>query len=165
MTKPSPRRSAAFALFFLALLALPVAIFNTDFSAEAARARLDSARRARQSSLKARLAHTNPDQFRQALAQLAALDEPGALDVWADALNHPDSQLQKEAWSIFRNVRATLARKELVPQIAIIRARPEDLMQTAKESGLDATVWSRTEAETVEEETVAAAPAYLLDQL
>lgn len=162
MKKWSPRRTAASVVLSLALLALLVASINMDFSAEAARpaARTDSARRARQSALKARLAKTSPDQFRQALAQLAALDEPGALDVWAGALNNPDPQLQKEAWNLYRDVRAELARKELVPQIAIIRARSEDLMETARESGLDATVWSRTESE-----TVAAAPAYLLDQL
>jgi len=165
MTKFRPRRSAAFAVFSLALLALPVAIFYTEFSAEAARARSDAARRARHASLKAKLTRTSADDFRQALFQLAALDEPGALDVWADALNHPDPQLQKEAWNIFRGVQANLARKELVPQIAIIRARPEDLIRTAKESGLDATLWSRAEQESVEEEIVAAAPAYLLDQL
>ena len=162
MKKPSPRRSAAFAVFSLALLALLVATINTDFSAEAARpaARKDSARRQRQSALKALLAKADPKQFREALAQLASLDEPGALDVWAGALDNPDPRLKKEAWNVYRGLRAELARKELVPQVAIIGARADDLIETAKASGLDATVWSRNESE-----TVAAAPAYLLDEL
>ena len=158
MTKPRSRCTAASALFFLALLALLVATANLFFSAEAARP--DSARRARQSALKARLARASANEFRQALRELAALDEPGALDVWEAALKNPDPQLQKEAWAVFRNVQASLVRKELVPQVASIRARREDLMRAAREAGLDLTVWSESQ-----EETTAAAPVYLLDRL
>ena len=158
MTKPRSRCTAAPALFSLALLALLVATANLFFSAEAARP--DSARRARQSTLKARLARASAIEFRQALRELAALDEPGALDVWDAALKNPDPQLQKEAWAVFRNVQASLVRKELVPRVASIRARRTDLIRAARESGLDLTVWSETE-----EETIAAVPAYLLDRL
>jgi carboxypeptidase T len=162
MTKLWSRRTAAPALFSLALLALLVATANLFFSAEAARPgpQPDSARRARQSSLKARLAHARPNEFRQALAALAALDEPGALDVWEAALKNPDPQLRKEAWDVFRDVQASLVRKEIVPKVASIRARSEDLRRVARETGLDLTVWSETP-----EETTAAAPAYLLDRL
>lgn len=162
MTKSSPRRSAAFLVFSLAPLALLIATFNLFFSAEAAPtgSRPDLTRRARQSSLKARLADARKDEFRKALKLLAELDEPGALGLWETALNNSDPQLKKEAWKIFREVQPSLARKELVPQIASIRARPEDLRRTAKEIGLDVTVWAETEGE-----TVAAAPDYLLEQL
>ncbi|MBI3650219.1 MAG: zinc carboxypeptidase [Acidobacteria bacterium] len=113
----------------------------------------------RQQQLKARLANDDAQEFRQALHFLSTLDEPGALALWQTALDSQDATLKQEAWKAYQNVRLMLERKERVPQLARINASAEALQSVAAELNLDTEVWSSTT-----NETIAAAPIYLLDQ-
>jgi len=117
-------------------------------------------RTARQLELKVRLATTNSRQFRDALAALEGLDEPGALNVWRAALNNSDPSLQREAWNRYRSIQSELERKEFVPQVARINASSDEVLQLARSSGLDVTIWSARG-----DQTFAAVPEYLIGQL
>ena len=114
----------------------------------------------RQAELKLRLTSTNSNEFRDALASLASLDEPGALEVWGVALSNADPRLQREAWSGYRSVQLDLARKQFVPQVARINASADEVLRLADSSGLDVTIWSASGTQ-----TYAAAPRYLIEQL
>lgn len=117
-------------------------------------------RNARQAELKLRLASTRANEFRDALAALTRLDEPGALDTWRAALDNPDAQLRREAWIKYRAVHSELSRKQFIPQIARIRARADDVVRAANSAGLDVTIWSAADTQ-----TFAAAPPYLIERL
>lgn len=117
-------------------------------------------RRIRQAALKGRLGSSNPNEFRDALASLTLLDEPGALDVWHVAIDSKVPQLQQEAWSSYQTVQAELARKQFVPQIARIRARADEVSQLAETTGLEVTIWSSSG-----NITFAAASTYLITEL
>jgi len=120
----------------------------------------DGNRRARLAQLEARLKSARTGEFTAALAELAQLDEPGAYETWLAALRHPDAQLQKAAWRAFRAVQSQLARKEFIPQIARVKAAPEEIARIADLYGLEFGVWSAQSAD-----TVIAAPPYLVEQL
>ncbi|MEK6406167.1 MAG: M14 family metallopeptidase [Acidobacteriota bacterium] len=117
-------------------------------------------RRLRQAGLRVRLTSTRSTEFRDALTALARLDEPGALDVWQAALANADPVLQREAWSEYRLVQAELARKQFIPQITRINATADEVVRLADSNGLDVTIWSAGDTQ-----TVAAAPPYLIDRL
>ncbi|HJQ22684.1 MAG TPA: M14 family metallopeptidase [Blastocatellia bacterium] len=110
--------------------------------------------------LEARLRSPRADEFQRALAELRALDEPGAYKAWGAALEQPDAQLQKAAWRAFRDVQAQLAHKEFVPQIIRVRATPDEIAQVASLYNLEFHVWSALPAE-----TILAAPPYLVERL
>ncbi|HKP85515.1 MAG TPA: M14 family zinc carboxypeptidase, partial [Blastocatellia bacterium] len=120
----------------------------------------DASRRAKQAQLKARLASARAGEFEEALATLASLDEPGALGLWQAALKNPNPRFQKEAWDKYRGVQLELARKELIPQVASINAPPDEVLRVANSSGVELTIWK-----TGAGETVAAAPAFLVERL
>jgi hypothetical protein len=110
--------------------------------------------------LRSGLVSDNPYQFRPALEALSQLDEPGALDLWQSALAHPDAQLRREAWRLYRDRSRDLLRKEIVPKVAQVALSPDDLLALARQAGVEAVVWSSNGSE-----TVAAAPDYLLERL
>src|SRR5262245_4089236 len=116
----------------------------------------DEERNIRQSELKVRLASTNPSDFREALADLVRSDEPGALQVWKEALRNPAPGLQREAWEKYRSIQSELVRKEFVPQIARIEATADEVENLAKSIGIEVTIWG-----TSGNRTFAAAPPYL----
>jgi carboxypeptidase T len=166
MKKLAPRRLAvaAIILFSISLLAISSTL-SWPASAHSIRARQraggeDVDRRARHARLKSRLASKRPGEFRDALASLSSLDEQGALDLWRAALDNADPQFQKEAWNKFQEAQPELARKEFIPQVARIGAPPDEVLKIAEKSGLGMTVWSATV-----DETVAAAPPYLIERL
>ena len=121
---------------------------------------LDDQRRVRHAELKIHLASTRPAEFQDSLVALTHLDEQGALDVWRVALNNADPQLRREAWVKYREVQAELSRKQFVPQIARISAPADEVLGLANASGLDVTIWSANDIQ-----TVAAAPPYLIERL
>jgi hypothetical protein len=159
MRKIFSRRSA---LAALAVASLALMIANTDISkrvraqADGKGASVETDSRAR---LKARLSSTRPDEFRDALARLIATDEPGALDVWQPALRNSEPVLRREAWKSFRQIAPHLIRKETVPQIVRIAASSDRVMNLARQSGLDATIWLSSETE-----TIAAVPPFLIER-
>ncbi|MFY9574151.1 MAG: M14 family zinc carboxypeptidase [Blastocatellia bacterium] len=112
------------------------------------------------SELQIRLASTRYAEFREGLAALANADESGALDAWRTALSNPDPQLQREAWNQYRAVQAELTRKQFVPQIARINAPAREVQRLAELNGLEVTIWA-----TVNTQTIAAAPPYLIERL
>ncbi len=121
---------------------------------------IDDGRSLRQAELQVHLASTRSTEFRGALAALVLLDEAGALEVWRTALSNSDPGLQREAWSKYRLVQAELTRKEFVPQVALVKAPPDEVLRFAKPAGLDVTIWSASNTQ-----TVVAAPAYLVERL
>ncbi|MCI0485881.1 MAG: M14 family metallopeptidase [Blastocatellia bacterium] len=163
MKKLDLSRSAAVLVLTFALLSLLIAssILYYPLRAQSSRARVfDMDRRTRHARLAAELSSTRKDEFRQALLALAALDEPGALDVWEAALSNTDPLLQKEAWSKYQEVRNALARKELVPKVARIAAPSSLVLQIASSARMEVNVWSETA-----DETVVAASPYLLEYI
>lgn len=120
----------------------------------------DSERRIRQARLSRSLASESGDEFRTALKTLAAMDEPGAIEVWRSALKHPDANLRREAWQKYRDIAPQLIRKEMVPQIARISASSDELKRIAEQAHIDVNVWQPGETY-----TVAAAPLYLIERL
>ncbi len=120
----------------------------------------DAARQLRHAQLKSELASSRIDELRNALADLATLDEPGALDVWQAALNNPNEQFQKEVWAGYRDVQARLIRNEIVPQVARINATSSEIKRIADSINVDFNIWSANG-----DETVAAAPPYLIERL
>jgi Zinc carboxypeptidase len=120
----------------------------------------DDQRANRQAELKTRLASTNLPEFQDSLNALSGLDEIGALDVWRVALNNPDPQLRMEAWRKYGQVQSELSRKEFVPQIARIDSAPAEVLRLARSSGMDVTIWSASDTQ-----TVCAAPPYLIERL
>ncbi|HWP44798.1 MAG TPA: M14 family metallopeptidase, partial [Blastocatellia bacterium] len=166
MKELCPRRSAAIALLFLAPLALLIAISNLTWPASARSpasrtgVSLDDYRRARHVELRSQLGSEDPGQFRYALDALSQLDEPGALDLWQAALNHPDIHLRREAWRSYRERSRELLRKEYVPKVARVALPPEDLLAIARQAGIEITLWSSEGGQ-----TVAAAPEYMLERL
>lgn len=148
-------------IFLVALALFGGGIFlSARASAYGSGPRADTARRARHAQLQAQLASGRADQFDSALAQLAQLDEPGALDVWRAALANPNPQLQRAAWAQYRPVQATLSRKEFIPQVARINAPSEAVQSLARASDLEVTIWTSNA-----NETVAAVPPYLVERL
>jgi carboxypeptidase T len=121
---------------------------------------LDDTRKVKQAELQLHLASTRTTEFRSALSDLVRLDEPGALDVWRSALGNADPTLQLEAWSKYRLVQAELARKEFVPQVVLFKASPDEVSRSAKSAGLNVTIWSASNTQ-----TVVAAPPYLVERL
>ncbi|MEK6322179.1 MAG: M14 family metallopeptidase [Acidobacteriota bacterium] len=121
---------------------------------------VDEERRVRQAELQVHLASTRSTEFRDALAALARLDEPGALDVWRTALSNADPGLQREAWSRYRLVQAELTRKQFVPQIAHINAPADEVLRLANSDGIDVSIWSASSTQ-----TVAAVPPFLIESL
>lgn len=121
---------------------------------------LDDGRLARHAELKIHLASTHLPEFQDSLTALSRLDEMGALDVWRIALNNPDPRLRLEAWRKYREVQSELSRKQFVPQIARIDAPADEVLRLANSSGLDVTIWSAGDIQ-----TVAAAPPYLIERL
>ncbi len=121
---------------------------------------LDDARRVRHAELKIHLASTHLPEFQDSLTALSGLDEMGALDVWRIALNNPDQRLRREAWRKYREVQSGLASKQFVPQIARIDAPMDEVLRLASSSGLDVTIWSASDTQ-----TIAAAPPYLIERL
>jgi len=157
----TPRLLALAAIFISALALFGGSIFlSTHASAYGSGPRADTARRTRHAQLKAQFASGHADQFDNALASLARLDEPGALEVWRAALANPNPQLQRAAWAQYRTVQAELARKEFIPQVARINAPSDAVQRLARASDLDVTVWTATA-----DETVAAVPPYLVERL
>jgi carboxypeptidase T len=110
--------------------------------------------------LKIHLASTHLPEFQDSLTALSRLDEMGALDVWRIALNNPAPPLRREAWYKYREVQSELSRKQFVPQIARIDAPADEVLRLANSSGLDVTIWSANDTQ-----TVAAAPPYLIARL
>src|SRR5438132_1166561 len=76
---------------------IPLSAFSSHIRKNTSAAKDD--RGARQAELKLRLHSTNSNEFRDALASLSRLDEPGALEVWSVALSNGDPRLKREAWS------------------------------------------------------------------
>ena len=120
----------------------------------------DDERRARHAELKTHLASTQLPEFQDSLATLSRLDEIGALDVWRIALNNADPRLRREAWRRYREVQSELSRKQFVPQVARIDAPADQVLRLANLTGLDVTIWSATDTQ-----TIAAAPPYLIERL
>jgi len=120
----------------------------------------DSERRARQAKLARSLASSRSEEFRSAIASLAALDEPGAMDTWRSALKHPNATLRREAWQKYRDVAPRLLRKEMVPQVARISLSSAELKRIAEQAQVEMNVWQSTDTY-----TVAAAPPYLVERL
>ncbi len=106
------------------------------------------------------LASTDEREFGDALSRLAAMDEPGALRLWQSALKNPDPKLRLRAWSLYRERAVRLMRKEIVPQLVRIRADSDRVRELAQKIGLDVTIWSSSD-----EETIAAAPPFLVERL
>jgi carboxypeptidase T len=157
------RRLGLGSIIFVSIALL---VANPDLSSQASsRARQqmaanDASRRARQAQLKTRLSSSGRAEFEDALTTLASLDEPGALELWQTALKNSNSQFKKQAWSKYRSAQLELARKELVPQIARINAPPDEILRVAKSNNLEFTIWKANA-----DETIAAAPAFLLERL
>ncbi|HVF89056.1 MAG TPA: M14 family metallopeptidase, partial [Blastocatellia bacterium] len=122
-------------------------------------------RKARQARLKTRLASARPGEFQSALASLASLDEPGALEVWKAALDNPDPELKKRAWAGYLSARPLLARREQVPQVARVAASADEISRAAASTGLEADIWSAGINESGNKESIVAAPFYLLEEL
>jgi hypothetical protein len=110
--------------------------------------------------LRTSLESAAPDRFRQGIEALSRLDGPGALELWQPALRHPDPQLRREAWRLYRGVSRDLLRKEMVPKVARVALSPDALSDMARETGIEVAVWS-----SFGDETVAAAPEYLIERL
>ena len=120
----------------------------------------DNQRLARHGELKTRLASTRRLEFQTSLAALSRLDEIGSLDLWRVALNNSIPELRSEAWLRYREVQAQLSRKQFVPQIARIAAPQDQVVREAQLTGLEVTVWSAGD-----NQTVAAVPPYLIERL
>ena len=120
----------------------------------------DDQHRARHAELKIHLASTQVSEFQDSLTTLASLDEVDALDVWRVALNNADTRLRREAWRKYREVQSELSRKQFVPQIARINATADAVTAVANSSGLDVTIWTANDFQ-----TVAAAPPFLIERL
>lgn len=163
MSKHTQHRGLAVAGIVLAasmlLLASGTAPARADRS-PGQRGAVDDERRVRHAEMKTHLASIRSAEFQDSLATLAHLDEQGALDVWRVALNNTDPQLRRQAWEKYREVQAELARKQFVPRIARVNAPADEVLRLAKSSGLDVTIWSSNDIQ-----TVAAAPPYLIDRL
>lgn len=167
MNKNAALRCLAITLIVLAAFVLLVTAGNSpaSVSAQSELARknsksIEAERRGRQDQLKIHLASTRSAEFQASLTDLARLDEEGALDVWRIALNNTDPRLRREAWRKYREVQAGLSRKQFVPQIARIDAPADVVVSLAKSRGLDVTIWSANDTQ-----TIAAAPLYLLERL
>lgn len=149
----------SFALLIAGPLLLSRASAHSSFSRRALAAK-DESRRTRQAQLKTRLVSAREGEFENALAELASLDEPGAFELWQAALKNPNSGPQKEAWNKSRSAQLELARKEFIPQVASINAPSDEVLRVAKSIGIELTIWK-----TNGDETVAAAPAFLIERL
>jgi carboxypeptidase T len=152
--------TAAIILFSVSLLVASAALTWSSSAHSVGAGGEDADRRARHARLKARLESKLPGEFREALAGVSSLDEPGALALWQAAIENPDPEFRKEAWSKFKEAQPELARKEFIPQVARISAPAVDVLRVAERSGLEVTVWSAAGSE-----TVAAAPPYLIERL
>lgn len=160
-------RSLALGAAVVAVAAMLLANTHSFVSASGASSRIEKnssqpqdQRRARHADLKARLGSLNSGSFRDALASLASLDEPGALDVWQGALNNTDPQLRLEAWRQYQTVQAELTRKQYVPEIARINAPATEVSRLASQAGLEVTIWA-----SAGNVTFASVPRYLIEAL
>ena len=117
----------------------------------------------------AELTAKDAHQFRRALDNLAALDEPGVHAVWQTALRSEDPILRQQAFRDYQNVRLDLERKQFIPRLARLHASPDEIKRAARAIGVDVDVWSaasRTASSGAPAwESVAAAPPYLLDAM
>ena len=120
----------------------------------------DIDRHVKQESLRTRLSSTLKREFQDALADLSALDEPGALEVWESALNNSDRNLRKEVWAAYQEARSRLTRREHVPQVVRVGAPADQIRDLARAVGLEVNIWSQNG-----DETVVAAPPYLSERL
>jgi carboxypeptidase T len=114
----------------------------------------------RHSRLRELVASVQPAQFNKGLSTLKELHEPGALEVWAAALNNRDNQLSRAAWQEYDAVKTQLMRDEFVPQVFRVGAAPDYVLKIAADNRLDANVWATTQSD-----TIVAAPRYLAEQL
>lgn len=128
-------------------------------------------RRARHAELKQRLSSSSPFEFHDAISTLAQIDEHGVIELWDVALANGEPDLRKMAWSSYEPLRASLARKEWVPQVARFAA-PADLLRTiAEDAGFDIQVWSISDHASAPSDsvsandTVAAIAPYHLERL
>jgi carboxypeptidase T len=167
MKESALHRGLAVACIVLAASALLLASGapHASVSARATRSHthsigLDDERRVKHAELKIHLASTHSTEFQDSLTVLARLDEPGAIDVWRIALSNADPRLRRQAWRRYREVQSELSRKEFVPRIARIKAPAAEVSRLAKSSGLDVTIWS-----TGDVQTIAAVPPYLIERL
>jgi murein tripeptide amidase MpaA len=110
--------------------------------------------------LKSALKSRERARFIENLDHLASLDGPAALGAWQAALSNSDPELRLEAWARYRSIQAGLNRDLSVPQVIRAHTSSADLLRTAKETGIEITVWAAEAAE-----TVAAVPPYLVRQL
>jgi murein tripeptide amidase MpaA len=117
-------------------------------------------RQQRHEDLKSRFTTTNAKVFRESLNTLTSLDEPGTLALWKTALQAAGPTLKQEVWKAYQTVRLELERKEVVPQIARIKASAAEVRQIAAQAKLETDIWSSSD-----QETIAAAPLYLLAEL
>jgi carboxypeptidase T len=167
MKKLFLRRSVVAVVVTLAPLALLIAYTNIAWLASAqvlpaGKPSLldDRARQARHWRLEQSLSSSQSALFKQALAELDGMDEPGALALWKSALNNNNSNLKRQAWDKYRERAGTLSRKELVPQVVRAAAGKDELLRVARQAGLEATVWSEASGQ-----TIAAIPPYLVERL
>jgi carboxypeptidase T len=114
----------------------------------------------RHRELKSRLTTDDSSLFQLSLTELAGMDEPGTLELWQAALNATDPVLKQQAWDEYQKIRLNLERKEFIPRLARINASEDAILQIAKLNGLETNIWS-----SLNNETVAAAPIYLLAEL
>src|SRR6185503_1855054 len=164
--KPLTRKLIIIAIAMTAcLLLVAVGALSSSVSAgpalgQKASATVEARRRTVQSELKTHLASTSVSEFHQVLGTLTHLDEPGALEVWREALENSDPQLRREAWAAYREIQVELHRRQFVPQIVRIQASAGDVLRLAESSGLEVTIWSSSG-----DQTYAAAPPYLVERL
>jgi hypothetical protein len=161
----SLRLVTAIAILAPLALFLPGAHLSTSVSARVGRvhnflAAEDAQRRARHTALRTRLSSTLKREFRNALIDLSALHEQGALGVWESALKNPDLELRKEAWAAYQEARPQLSRGEQVPQVVRVRAPADEVLDLARAMEFEVNIWSRNDGE-----PVVAAPPYLVERL
>lgn len=130
----------------IAILSLPVSARSSRYS---------------HSQLKAQLTSARSDEFNAALASLVELGEEGTVDLWESALANTNPEMRLRVWSKYRSLQPKLVRNELVPQIARINTRPENILRFADENRLEVSVWTST----TDDETIAAASPRMIAQL
>src|ERR1044071_2945037 len=155
MTKLASRSFVAAAAIILLVLVVLPANWHWLASAQGTQKRYDESlpRPLRHERLKAQLTSTDANEVRNSLQVLAALDEPGALDLWKTALDTNDAALRREVWDVYKTVRLQLERKEQVPQVVSVEAPSAEVLRAAADLNLEADIWSSSD-----QETVAAAP-------
>lgn len=121
--------------------------------------------RTRHAQLLAGLRSPVASDFRSALAELTAMDEPGVNRLWQAALATLDAARQEETYREYQRRRPELERKEFIPYVARVQASATDIERLARERGVDVDIWFASPAAALPEGTTVAAPRYLLDAL